>query len=61
MTFDSDYVLLGRRSFEIRKEMHFTAEGMQMHQQDSFVRSTGRLVCVNLIVHLMRGGRGQQF
>jgi len=41
--------------------MHFTAEGMQMHQQDSFVRSTGRLVCVNLIVHLMRGVRRQQF
>ena len=48
-------------AFEFEKEMHFTAEGMQMHQQDSMERSTGRLVCVNLIVHLMRGGRRQQF
>jgi len=41
--------------------MHFNAEGMKMHQQDPFVGSTGRLICLNLIVHLRRGGRREQF
>ena len=42
------------------KKIHFTAKGNERHQQGSFVGSTVRLICLDLIVHLRRGGRRAQ-